>query len=156
MDEAQPLTPIRVVIVDDSADIRDVLRLALDRQPDFTVVAEAVDGQSGVAVVNEHKPHLVLLDLAMPVMDGLQALERIKQESPGTIVVMLTGYAETTGALSAVELGAHGYIRKGGGIPELLTQIREVLVHRFQALERAGAREIARGDVPTRGAPPGW
>ena len=56
MDEAQPLTPIRVVIVDDSADIRDVLRLALDRQPDFTVVAEAVDGQSGVAVVNEHKP----------------------------------------------------------------------------------------------------
>jgi DNA-binding NarL/FixJ family response regulator len=131
---------MRVVVIDDSEPIRDVLRLALDRQDDFTVVAEAADGESGVAAVSEHAPHLVLLDIAMPKMDGLQALKRIREESPGSIVIMLTGYAETAGAVSAVEHGAHGYIRKGGAIPELLAQIREVLAHRLHAAERAGRR----------------
>ena len=73
--------------------------------------------------MSAHKPHVVLLDIAMPGMDGgLQALPQIKHESPGTIVIMLTGVAETAGALSAVEHGAHGYIRKGGAIKDFLTQ----------------------------------
>jgi DNA-binding NarL/FixJ family response regulator len=128
-----------VVIVDDSTDIRDVLRLALDRQDDFTVVGEADDGESGVAVVTEHQPDVVLLDLAMPVMDGLQALSPIRQGSPDSVVIMLTGYSETAGAMSAVELGAHAYIRKGGAMDEFLAQIREVLEHRSERQGRGGA-----------------
>jgi DNA-binding NarL/FixJ family response regulator len=139
-------TPIRVVVIDDAEEIRDVLRLALDSQDDFTLVAEAADGQAGVAAVDTHQPHLVLLDVSMPVMDGFQALEQIRRVSPGSVVIVLTGYSEKAAALTAVELGAHGFIRKGGGVPELIAQIREVLEHRFGLTGRA--TQPAADDVP--------
>lgn len=135
--EAQMENTTRVVVIDDSEDIRLVVRLALERQPGFTVVAEAADGQAGVLAVAEHKPHLVLLDIALPVMDGLQALQLIREESPGSIVVVLTGFSEEVGALSAVEQGAHGYIRKGGSMQQLLDQIREILEIRAQGRQAA-------------------
>lgn len=127
MAEAQTGTPKRVVLIDDSPEILEVLRLALNREHDFTVVAEASDGEAGVAAVLEHDPQVVLLDIALPVMDGLQALQLIRQESPDTIVIMLTGFSEKSAAIPAAELRAHGYIRKGGGVPELLSQIREIV-----------------------------
>ena len=127
MTEAQTGPSKTVVLIDDSEEILEVLRLALNREHDFTVVAEASDGEAGVAAVLAHAPDLVLLDIALPVMDGLQALQLIRQESPGTIVIMLTGFSENAAALTAAELRAHGYIRKGGGVPELLSQIREIL-----------------------------
>jgi DNA-binding NarL/FixJ family response regulator len=126
-------SPIRVVLVDDSDDLRFFVRLALDREPDFTVVAEAPDGAAGVAAVAEYTPHLVLLDIAMPVMDGLQALTLIREESPGSIVVMLSAFTGSTGAPErAMALGAHGYIEKGGGVPEMIASLREVLAREFQ------------------------
>jgi DNA-binding NarL/FixJ family response regulator len=128
--EAETRNPTRVVLIDDSEEIREVCRLALNREGDFIVVAEESNGESGVAAVSALKPHLVLLDIAMPVMDGLQALTLIRQASPESIVVMLTGFSENAAALSAVELGAHGFIRKGGTASELLAQIREVLEYR--------------------------
>src|SRR4051812_11246986 len=70
-------SPIRVVLVDDSDDMRLLVRIALEREPDFTVVGEAADGQTGIEAVAAARPHLVLLDIAMPVMDGLQALTLI-------------------------------------------------------------------------------
>jgi DNA-binding NarL/FixJ family response regulator len=136
--EAQVLHPVRIVVVDDSEDIRHVLRLALQRQPDFEIVAEAADGEAGVAAVNAHRPDLVLLDIALPVMDGLQALQEIRRDCPDSTVIMLTALPEDAAALSAVELRAHGFIRKGGGVPELLGQIREVLEHRAELRHRAG------------------
>src|SRR3954471_439433 len=110
--------PIRVVVVDDSYDLRLLVRLALEREADFTIVAEAADGSAGVEAVGAHKPHLVLLDIAMPVMDGLQALTLIREECPGSIVVMLSAFTGSSGAIDrAMGLGAHGYIEKGGGVP---------------------------------------
>ena len=149
MDAGDPVGPARVVLIDDSEDIRDVLRLALEREDEFEVVAEAADGQAGIDVVSAHKPHLVLLDLAMPLMDGLQALPHIRQASPGSVVVMLTGLSETAAAVSAVEQGAHGYIRKGAAVPELLEQIREVLEVRLASRSRALLR---RAPADTQGA----
>jgi DNA-binding NarL/FixJ family response regulator len=126
-----------------------VLRLALQREDDFTVVAEAAVGEAGIAAVGEHKPHLVLLDIAMPVMDGLQALPLLRQTSPGSVVVMLTGYSEASAALTAVELGAHGYIRKGGPLPELLAQVRDVIEHRFQIAKRMSEPDTDAERPPT-------
>ncbi len=131
--EQELASPIRVVLIDDSDDLRLLVRLALEREPDFTVVAEAADGSSGVATVSAHKPHLVLLDIAMPVMDGLQALTLIREECPGSIVVMLSAFTGSSGAIErALTLGAHGYIEKGGGVPEMIADLREVLAREFR------------------------
>jgi DNA-binding NarL/FixJ family response regulator len=130
----------RVVVVDDSEDIRDVLRLALERQPDFEVVGEAADGAAGVAAVSLHQPDLVLLDIALPVMDGLQALEAIRHDAPDAIVIMLTALPEEAAAVSAAELRAHGYIRKGMSVPEMLDRIRQVLELQAQRRAHAAAR----------------
>ncbi|MET0821495.1 MAG: response regulator transcription factor [Aeromicrobium sp.] len=125
-------SPIRVVLVDDSADLRSLVKLTLNREPDFTVVAEAADGASGVEAVSAHKPHLVLLDIAMPVMDGLQALTLIREDSPGSIVVMLSAFTGHSGAVDrALTLGAHGYIEKGRGAAEMIDDLRSVLSREF-------------------------
>ncbi len=132
VDEERTRSPIRVVLVDDSDDLRLVVRMALEREPEFTVVAEAGDGQSGVDAVAANKPHLVLLDIAMPGMDGLQALTLIREECPGSIVVMLSAFSAQAGAERSLSLGAHGYIEKAGGVPALLSQLREVLAREFR------------------------
>ncbi|MET0838366.1 MAG: response regulator transcription factor [Marmoricola sp.] len=120
------------MLVDDSDDLRDLVRMALEREPDFEVVAEAGDGEAGVGAVAAHRPHLVLLDIAMPVMDGLQALTLIREESPGSIVVMLSAFSASTGAPErAMALGAHGYVEKGGGAPALVADLRAVLAREF-------------------------
>ena len=135
-----------MVLVDDSDDLRDLVKLALEREPDFEVVAEAGDGEAGVAAVAAHRPHLVLLDIAMPVMDGLQALTLIREESPGSIVVMLSAFSTSTGAPErAVALGAHGYIEKGGGAPALVANLRTVLSREFGISVRRGVGEPGRG-----------
>jgi len=133
-------SPIRVVLIDDSDDLRLLVRLALERESDFTIVAEATDGDSGVATVAAYKPHLVLLDIAMPVMDGLQALTLIREESPGSIVVMLSAFTSSSGAVErAMALGAHGYIEKGGGVPAMIAELRAVLSREFGVPGRRSA-----------------
>jgi DNA-binding NarL/FixJ family response regulator len=118
----------RVVIVDDSEDIRTLLRLSLERHADFAVVGVAEDGAQGVQEVFDRQPDLVLLDVSMPVMDGLQALTRIREESPDAVVVMLSAFGEGSElAQTAMSLGAHAYIQKGGPLSELARQLRSVL-----------------------------
>ncbi len=142
MTENRSADPVRVVIVDDTADIRHLLRVALEREREFVVVAEAGDGEAGIAAVASHQPDLVLLDVALPELDGLQVLPVIRHQSPQSVVVMLTGLPEDSTALSAIELRAHGFIRKGGTITALLSQIREVLE------VQAERRQRRAGDVP--------
>ncbi len=131
-----PTSPIRVVVIDDTEDIRDVLHIALDRADDFEFVASAADGESGVAIAETHQPDLVLLDIAMPEMDGLQALQVIRHGCPRAVVIMLTGFAEQVAALSVVEHGAHGFIRKGSGVPEILDQMRDIWEIRLPRRDR--------------------
>ena len=128
-----PPTPIRVLVVDDSAEIRDVIRLALDRATDFELVAEASDGETGVAAARAHQPGLVLLDIAMPEMDGLQALPLIRSVVPAASVVVFSGFSEQDAADISVGNGADGFIRKGRNLTDVLDQLREIVANRARA-----------------------
>ena len=136
---------IRVVLVDDLEDLRALLRLTLERSGHFRVVAEAENGERALAVVRETQPDLVLLDVAMPVMDGLQALALIRQEHPTVNVAMLSGFGDTSEvAQRALAMGAIGYIQKNGrlvGIPEQL----RVMTDSASAIRRARTRENSSG-----------
>ena len=101
-----------VVVVDDTSDLRYLLKILLEMNDQFRVVGEASDGVQAIDAVAEHTPDLVLLDVAMPVLDGLQALPRIREVSPLSCVVMLSGYPSVTAEKSAREAGAFAYLEK--------------------------------------------
>jgi DNA-binding NarL/FixJ family response regulator len=120
--------PYTVVVVDDTHDLRSLWKLMLERDEEFAVVAEAANGQSGAVAVARHQPDLVLLDIAMPVMDGLQALTLIRRASPRSAVVMLTSFSrDSTQAARAMALGAHGFIRKGLPRADLLAKLETIM-----------------------------
>lgn len=112
----------RVVVVDDAADLREMLTMVLDLRGggDFEVVGEAGDGREAVQVVEQTQPDLVLMDIAMPVMDGLEAVPLVRTVSPDSTVVMLSGFPARTAEAGALEAGAHAYLEKGGRLAATL------------------------------------
>jgi DNA-binding NarL/FixJ family response regulator len=104
---------LRVVVVDDSDDIRDLLRLALERDGRLEIVAQAADGESGLAAISQHRPDIALLDLAMPIKDGLAVLRELQDLDHQTVAIILSGHSSGPPEAEAVELGAAGFIEKG-------------------------------------------
>ena len=150
---SETLPVLRVVLVDDAVEIRELLRFMLDREPDFTVVAEAADGAAGVQAVTDTVPDLVLLDVGMPVMDGMEALRIIRVECPTAVVVMFSAFGDPVRyAREAVKLGAQGYIRKGDTLSGLTDQLR-ALVATARGVGSGSADDSA--EAPGRGAPGG-
>jgi DNA-binding NarL/FixJ family response regulator len=121
---------IRVLIADDTPDIRLLLGLALNLAGDFEVIGEAENGDVAVRMAIDLQPDIVLLDLAMPVKDGLQALPEIVAGVPGAIVVVLSGFGADTMAGEAIGHGAHDYVQKGINPTELTDRLRRLLVDR--------------------------
>jgi len=118
---------IRVLIADDQAMVREGLRLILDLQPDLEVVAEAGDGQAALRGVAEHRPDVVLMDIRMPVMDGLQATERLLRGGrPGPRVLILTTFGEDEYLYAAMRAGASGFLLKDSPRSALLHAVRTV------------------------------
>lgn len=109
---------LTVLIADDSPDIRLLLRMYLTGSK-LEVVGEAADGKEAVDLTALHKPDAVILDLAMPVMDGLEAIPLIKDASPHTKIVVLSGFEADRMAETALGLGADRYIQKGVGLGEV-------------------------------------
>lgn len=103
--------PITLVIVDDNAGIRTLLRALARRDQRLSVVGEAEDGEQAVAVVQNEHPDVVILDVMMPVMDGIEAIPPILDASPDTKIIMYSAYAESRE--EAMERGAHGWCLKG-------------------------------------------
>ena len=127
MSSATP-APVRVVVVDDVEDLRMLLRLSLERSGHFTVVGEAENGRTAVTAVLAHRPDLVLLDIMMPVMDGVQALKLIRQQVPSAVVVMLSSWdTSSLAAKQSMALGAHGFLRKGDDMELVPAQLRGIL-----------------------------
>jgi two-component system, chemotaxis family, chemotaxis protein CheY len=116
-----------VLLVDDSEDLRMLLRLKLEAWGHYDVVGEAADGEAAVEMAAEHQPDLVMLDLAMPRMDGLQALPHIRKAVDGVRVIVLSGFDQAVMAAKATQAGADGYLEKGVPVEEVARTIEVVL-----------------------------
>ena len=121
------LRPIRVVLVDDTPEIRELLKKGLSIVGGVDVVGEAGDGREGIAQVTEHKPDAVLLDLAMPVMDGLQAIPEIRKLVPQAKIVILSGFEESRMSEEAMSIGAHAYLSKGVPITKIASVLKALV-----------------------------
>jgi DNA-binding NarL/FixJ family response regulator len=104
--------PLRIVIADDQASVRQGLVLLLDGLPDIDVVGAAADGEQALDLVAEHHPDAILLDLNMPVLDGIGAIGRLRAEQPDVAIVVLTTYADDSSVLDALRAGARSYLTK--------------------------------------------
>src|SRR5580698_11124979 len=104
--------PLRIVIADDQASVREGLVLLLGGLPDIDVVGAAADGEQALDLVASHRPDAILLDLHMPVLDGIGATRRLTAEHPEVAVVVLTTYADDGSVLDALHAGARSYLTK--------------------------------------------
>ncbi|MDT0116972.1 response regulator transcription factor [Microbacterium sp. PRF11] len=133
--------PVRIVLVDDQALFRAGIRMVIDSQPDLEVVGEASDGREGIEVVRATRPDLVLMDVRMPVMDGLTATAEILREPDAPRVVVLTTFDLDEAAARAIQGGASGFLLKDAEPEFLLSAVRTV--HAGSAVIAAAAtREL--------------
>ena len=132
-----------VMLVDDHQVMRDLLRDALENTGEFQVVAQAADGQEAIRLVEEAAPDVIVMDVIMPVMDGIDACREITELLPGTRVLMLTASNEQDAIVKSIAAGATGYLQKYSGKEQLLTTLREVALGEFRIPGNA-ARRLAR------------
>ena len=148
---------IRVALVDDQALFRAGIRMLVDSQPDLEVVAEAADGREAVAAVRQSRPDVVLMDIRMPVMDGLAATAELLSDPEPPRIVMLTTFDLDEAAARAIRQGASGFLLKDADPEFLLAAIRTV--HAGSAVIAASAtRELFErfADAATRPVPPAY
>jgi two-component system, NarL family, response regulator LiaR len=116
--------PIRVLVVDDHAVVREGLRRFLDLQDGIEVVGEAGDGEEALAASRRLRPDVVLMDLVMPRLDGVEATRRLRERLPRTRVIVLTSFLDDDKLLPALRAGAGGYLLKNADPPELARAVR--------------------------------
>jgi DNA-binding NarL/FixJ family response regulator len=126
------MTSIRLLVVDDQAAIRDALAVMLDLDPDIAVVGTAANGEEAITAVDEYDPQVVLMDLHMPVMGGVEATSRIHAARPGLPVVVLTTFEDDESILAALHAGARGYLTKDSDRAKIIQAVRSA--HAGQAV----------------------
>jgi DNA-binding NarL/FixJ family response regulator len=142
-------TPLRIVIADDQAVVREGLVVLLGGLPGIDVVGAAADGEQALALVAEHHPDAILLDLHMPVLDGIAATRRLTAEHPGVAVVILTTWADDESVLDALQAGARSYLTKDADRADIASALQaaagglSVLDARVQAALVAAATSSA-------------
>lgn len=117
---------IRVLIVDDHAVLRQALRLLLEAEPELEVVGDAANGREAMDTCEKLLPDVVLMDMVMPGLNGLEATRQIRKRFPKTKILILTGYMEDEQILGALQAGASGYVVKKSDVKELLLGIQAV------------------------------
>ncbi|MDE3132764.1 MAG: response regulator transcription factor [Acidobacteriota bacterium] len=152
---------ITVLVADDQALVREGLTTLLDAAPELEPVAAARDGEEALALTAEHRPAVVLMDLRMPNMDGVQATRLIREQYPETEVVVLTTHADEASILDALSAGARGYLTKDAGIAEISRAIHAAAAHQTlldpvvhqQLIAAATARYAGSGPAPASQGP---
>jgi NarL family two-component system response regulator LiaR len=119
-------SPIRILIADDHEIVRKGIRALLATKRDMLVIAEASNGVEAIAQAQAHRPDVILMDLVMPKMDGIQATQEITTNLPGVCVLVLTSFAADEQVFPAIKAGALGYLLKDSGPQELVQAIRQV------------------------------
>ena len=120
---------VRVLVVDDQALVREGLMTLLAAAPGIEPVADAADGEQAVKLCARHRPDVVLMDLRMPKLDGVEATRRIRAAQPDTEVVVLTTHADEESILDALNAGARGYLTKDAGIAEISRAVHAAADH---------------------------
>ena len=120
---------LRVIVADDQALVREGLMTLLEAAPGIEPVAAAVDGEQAVELSARHHPDVVLMDLRMPKVDGVEATRRIRDGDPAVEVVVLTTHADEASILDALHAGARGYLTKDAGIAEISRAIQAAAAH---------------------------
>jgi DNA-binding NarL/FixJ family response regulator len=163
-----PDRPLRVVIADDQASVREGLVLLLGGLPGIDVVGAAADGEQALALVAEHQPDAILLDLHMPVLDGIGATRRLVAEYPGVAIVVLTTYADDGSVIEALQAGARSYLTKdadrtdiaralqaaAGGLTVFDPRVRATLLAAASSAPPAAEPGSAPSPAPSPGATP--
>ena len=152
------MNKISILLVDDHMVLREALRALLRTEPDLEVVGDAENGRQAVELAAQLQPDVVVMDIAMPQLNGLEATRRITKESPHTKVLILSSYSDDKFVLDLVEAGAVGYVLKQTAAPEFIKAVREAhkgkasfspaLARRFGDHGRAGAPRDGRNPVP--------
>ncbi len=118
--------PIRVILVDDHAVVRKGIREFLEEEPDLTVVAEAADGNHALALVREHMPDVVVLDIQMPGPNGIEVTCRLREADHQPAILILTAYDDDPYIMAGIEAGANGYVLKSAAPEEIVRAVRAV------------------------------
>jgi DNA-binding NarL/FixJ family response regulator len=151
--------PLRIVVADDQASVREGLVVLLDLLPDIDVVGSAADGEQALQAVAREHPDAILLDLHMPVLDGIETTRRLTERHPEVAVVVLTTFADDSSILSALQAGARSYLTKDADRAEIAQALRSaatglvVLDPAVQATLLAAAS--GSGKAPPRNLPDG-
>ncbi|GGV26298.1 DNA-binding response regulator [Streptomyces longisporoflavus] len=143
--------PVRVVIVDDEELVRMALRLVIDGEPDLSVVGEAADGDAAITAVDEQRPDVVLMDVRMPVRDGLSATRELLARAEPPRVLMLTTFDSDDLVLGALRAGALGFVLKDTRPAQILDAVRTVADGEAVLSPAAAARVIAAATGPQSG-----
>uniref|UniRef100_A0AAU2VMF8 Response regulator transcription factor n=1 Tax=Streptomyces sp. NBC_00008 TaxID=2903610 RepID=A0AAU2VMF8_9ACTN len=141
----------RVVVADDQSVVREGIVMLLGLLPGIEVIGSAKDGEEAVALVAEHAPDVVLMDLRIPRCDGVEATRRIRKDHPATQVVVLTTFAEDDSLFPALRAGARGYLTKDAGGDEIVRAIEAVLsgeVGLSPAVQRRLLEQVTTGPLP--------
>jgi NarL family two-component system response regulator LiaR len=144
--------PITLLIVDDHAIVRQGVRAFLETQPDLAVVGEAQSGDEAVRVASEQAPDVVLMDLVMPGLDGVEATRRVKQTSPRSQIIVLTSYHEDEHIFPAIRSGALSYLLKDVSPHELVDAVRKAARGEAVLSPRVAARVVQELHGAHRGA----
>jgi DNA-binding NarL/FixJ family response regulator len=145
--------PVRVLVVDDQALVREGLMTLLQAARDIDPIAAAADGEEAVALCARHRPDVVLMDLRMPKLDGVEATRRIRAAQPQTEIVVLTTHADEASILDALRAGARGYLTKDAGIAEISRAVHAAADHQALLDTVVHSRLIAAATAGARPAP---
>ncbi len=140
--------PVRILIADDHTVVRQGLRMFLALDPELEVIGEASDGAEALRMTHKLKPDVVLMDLLMPVMDGITAIGAIRREVPETEVLALTSVLEDASVVGAVRAGAIGYLLKDTNGEELCRAIKAAAAGQVQLSPQAAARLLREVRAP--------